>query len=150
MASTRSSVGEIQGVLDLSAAASLVKRDLNQSGQDTNGEVLVPVLKKLVNSRIENLDLLTPNLSRRSVIASTSKPSSTSTPAGSPSKTVSVIQFLGPQTPTSPVSSISALSDEVFNYIEESNLPLSLRAPGSVSILVSNIMEEAKKKLTPK
>ena len=125
-----------------------MRRDLSQFGQE-NGEVLVPVLEKLVNSKIINLDLLTPNQQRKSVIESTSRPSSTSTPTGSPSRANSVIQFLGPQIPTSPVSSISRLSDDVFQNIEDSSLPLYARAPGSVtaSIIVTVAMEDIKKKL---
>ena len=65
----------------MSSAASVVRRDLSQFGQE-NGEVLVPVLEKLVNSKIINLDLLTPNQQRKSVIESTSRPSSTLTPTG--------------------------------------------------------------------
>ena len=60
MASIESSVGEIQSVLDLSAAASRVRRDLHQSGQE-NGEALGPVLERIVNSRLVSIDLLSPN-----------------------------------------------------------------------------------------
>ena len=130
MASTDSSVGEIQSILELSSAANQVRRDLHQSGQE-QGETLVPVLDKLVNSRLVNLELLTPNQTRRSVITRSSRPSSTSTPSASPSHTPSVIQSLAPEVPSSPVSNISSILGDPFDNVDYSTLPLSSRAPGS-------------------
>ena len=118
VASTTSSVGDIQSILDLSSAASQVRRDLHQAGHQRSGETLVPVLDNLVNSKLVNLDLLTPNQQRKSVIARSSRPSSTSTPSTSPARTPSVIRPLAPEIPTSP--NISSISGEVFHYAEDS------------------------------
>ena len=155
MASTKSktSVGDIQSVLELSSAARQIRLDLHQSGQET-GESLAPVLGQLVNSRLDSLDLLTPNLQRDSVIARhSSRPNSTSTPSCSPSRTPSVIQFLGPRTPTSPVSNLSSISGgDPFDDVIDSSAPSWSHSVSQSRVLpgvvVVGAMEDVQKKLS--
>ena len=155
MASTKpkTSVGDIQSVLELSSAARQIRLDLHQSGQET-GESLAPVLGQLVNSRLDSLDLLTPNLQRDSVIARhSSRPNSTSTPSCSPSRTPSVIQFLGPRTPTSPVSNLSSISGgDPFDDVIDSSAPSWSHSVSQSRVLpgvvVVGAMEDVQKKLS--
>ena len=138
-------------MLQLSSAAKQIRQEYHQSGQEV-GENLVPVLDKIINSKLVEIDLLSPSRRRCSVIArNNNRPSSTSTPSGSPTATPSVIKFLGPQTPTSPGSNISSIYGDPFDEIENSSLPESLRAPGACitpNLVVIKTMEDFKKQLT--
>lgn len=156
MASIDSNVGDIQSVLDLSAAAGRVRRDRHQSGQET-GEALGPVLDKLVDSRLNSLDLLSPVHAQHRVPVITRtplRPSYTSTPSISPShlSSSSVIQSLAPEVPSSPGSNISSIDGDAFEPVAGSLLSLSTRAPGSTipSIVISAAMDDAKKQVVSK